>query len=64
MFLETFLLAIHFSHSALFYRKKAKKKAPKLSVKQVIENLLLLFEVIASEQVSTRGTLVRKHVNM
>ena len=32
-----------------------KEKVPKMQVKHVIENLFLLFEVIAREQLGTQG---------
>ena len=57
-----FLFVMHFSYIVLFHRKKTKKKHKK-SVKPVIENLFLLFEVIACEHVGTQSPLAREHIN-
>ena len=59
---------------SFFSQEKDKEKLPKIEVKHVIENLFLLFEVIAREHVgmqhtlvlvheSTQGTLAHEHVS-
>ena len=60
MFLETFLLVVYFSYTVLFNRKKQRNQ--KILVKHGIENLFLLFYVIAREYISTHDTLTRKHL--
>ena len=43
--------------------EKYKEKASKIYLKHVIENLFLLFEVIALEHVGTQGKMTGKHVS-
>ena len=62
MFLETFLLVVHFLCTVLFQRRKTNKKYQK-SKKNVVKNLFLLFEIIAREQVDTQGRLACWHVS-
>ena len=46
-----------------YFTGKRKRAITKMQRKHVIENLSLLFVVIAREHVGTQGTLVREHID-
>ena len=63
MFPDTFLLAVYTCLIKFYFSGKRQRKRTKNLSKNVIENLFLLFEVIAPEHLGTQGTRARKHVS-
>ena len=67
MFPEIFLLVVYTFHIQFYFSGKKQKKSTKNLGKIFIENLILLFEVIAREHLGTQdthvGTRAREHVS-
>ena len=62
MFRETFLLVVYTFHIQFYFSEKRQRKSTKNLSKNVIENLFLLFEVKAREDLGTQSTLAREHI--
>ena len=63
MFPETFLFVVYTFHIKFYFSEKRQRKSTKNLSKNAIQNLFMLFEVIAHGYLGTQGTLAREHAS-